>query len=252
MENKDIMEVTGIPNSKVFVSQDGVFQNTSCLFFEYYDVIKMPWLAFIDSIINLGIYDELIELDDMKKMERGELFAWYVKRKNRTVLLNLNYKPDALKKSGITSSEDLISWTENFINDEMDKMEYFFNDYYFLNFRNTLEIIIKNNLIVDNFVCYTEAYSKFVERDLKAISNSIEYRYGDIDVVLEDIPERATFVLSDAMKLYNILNANKLDYSSIVLTDYFGYNFIDDNLILDPKVFENHIFKLDMFDNISE
>ena len=50
MSAEDIMEITGVENSKLFVTSDEIFTNSSCVFFEYFDLVEAPWFSFFKYI----------------------------------------------------------------------------------------------------------------------------------------------------------------------------------------------------------
>ena len=249
----DIMEITGRENSKVFVSSGEVFLNSSCVFFEYFDVLKAPWFSFLKVIQSSNMFDNVMDLKDIKQMDDNELFFWYVCRKHRNFLLDLNINKEALIHTNIKNEKELKNWCELIMEKEMTECEYFFDDMYFLNFKDVLINLVNKKFLVNKFICYSEYYSPYIERDLNNINHSIQYLYGDINKILkENVPNETTFILSDVEKMNNILDNNKLDYSSIILTDFFKYNYDENDILkLDKSKFENHTYKLDLFDNLT-
>lgn len=252
MEN-DIMEVTGHENSKLFVTNGEVFLNSSCVFFEYFDVLKAPWFSFLKSIRDTNLFVNLIDLEEIEDLDLDNLFGWYVNRKHRNFLLDLKFDKDVLYHTNIKNKYELVNWCNLVLENEMKTCGYFFSDDYFLNFKSILESLITNRLLVNKFICYSEYYSPYIEQDLKNINSSIIYLHGDLNKILEEqIPEESTFILSDIKKMNNLLETGKLEYSSIILTDYFKYNFDENGLLnLDKEKFENHIYKLDLFNNLT-
>lgn len=249
----DIMEVTGIPNSKLFVTRPNMFYNTSCLLFEYYDLLKAPWFGLLNFIVHSDSMSKLVDLSILSKMTMDELFSWYVFRSDRNFMMCLNYDETILKNSGIDDYIKLSEWTGKFIDNQMASHELYFDDRYNLNFYEILKNIISRKVQINKFICFSEVYSKFVENDLKSINPMIEYTYGDFSSLLDDVPTDTTYVLSDVNKMNIIADKGKLELASIILTDYYKYNFDSDTnaLKLDKEKINNHTYKLDLFDNLT-
>ena len=115
----DIMEITGNANSKIILTSNSVFGNSSSVFFEYYDVLKAPWFGLLDAIVNAGITDQLIDTRELKSKNISDLFTWYVMRKHRNFLLDLPFYKNELIENGIDTREKLIEWCDKFLYKEM-------------------------------------------------------------------------------------------------------------------------------------
>lgn len=250
--NYDIMTKTG-KNNKIILSSDEIFLNTKCLFVEYYDVIKAPWYLFVNYLRTSDVASQLFDFSELVNYDMNELFEWYITRKHKNPLKDIPITDFAHNTIFHNNEVEKNTWLDSFLESEMQEIPELIEGYSELNFQNILDTLINTGRFAKDIQVYTETYNEKILNDLKSIYNdNVRYVYGDLDIVIKDIPNDSTFVFSDIMKINKLKSNGKLNMSSVIIADRFAYNYENENT---PKInleelMKSDIFKIDFFDNI--
>lgn len=232
--------------TKVFTSFNSPFTNTENLVIEYNDILRPLGFDVLRVLRESDIINQFINIEPIQNISTDELFEWYVNREEVNVFANFELNENYFK-----DIEDRYEWLEDFLYKEIDELnimdiaiEY--------SLMNTLPTVSKFDVIKKVFV-YSEKYSKSIESDIKEkFGSKAKYIYGDFAKVLleNNITDSTTYILSDILKIDALAETNLIDYSSILLTDGYGYNFDEDeNPLIDiDGLRESKIFKIFYFD----
>lgn len=232
--------------TKVFTSFNSPFTNTENLVIEYNDILRPLGFDVLRVLRESDVINQFINIEPIQNISNDELFEWYVNREEVNVFANFELNENYFK-----DIEDRYEWLEDFLYKEIDELnimdiaiEYSLMD--------TLPTVSKFDVIKKVFV-YSEKYSKSIESDVKEkFGSKAKYIYGDFAKVLleNNISDSTTYILSDILKIDALVETNLIDYSSILLTDGYGYNFDEDeNLLIDiDGLRESKIFKIFYFD----
>lgn len=232
---------------------DSIFSNTDCLFCEFNDIITPTWLAIINHLLRARpeAMEKILDLDKIAYLNGTELIRWYALRNNRNALLDL-------KKEGVNDflvnsiANDLFNTKYAYYNHD--------NKPFIMNYAYTLTKTIRTaSIIIKKFVIYVEQCNEAVDDFITDLyGNSVEIRSGNLVAALGDIPNNSTFVLSDIHKVEAMIEAGKLQGSSIILADGYRYNYktkpgVDEDLIVDIVSLSEHIpFKFNTFNNFTD
>lgn len=232
--------------TKVFTSFNSPFTNTENLVIEYNDILRPLGFDVLRVLRESDVINQFINIEPIQNISNDELFEWYVNREEVNVFANFELNENYFK-----DIEDRYEWLEDFLYKEIDELnimdiaiEYSLMD--------TLPTVSKFDVIKKVFV-YSEKYSKSIESDVKEkFGSKAKYIYGDFTKVLTEngITDSTTYILSDILKIDALVETNLIDYSSILLTDGYGYNFDEDeNPLIDiDGLRESKIFKIFYFD----
>lgn len=232
--------------TKVFTSFNSPFTNTENLVIEYNDILRPLGFDVLRVLRESDVINQFINIEPIQNISTDELFEWYVNREEVNVFANFELNENYFK-----DIEDRYEWLEDFLYKEIDELnimdiaiEYSLMD--------TLPTVSKFDVIKKVFV-YSEKYSKSIESDVKEkFGSKAKYIYGDFAKVLleNNISDSTTYILSDILKIDALVETNLIDYSSILLTDGYGYNFDEDeNPLIDiDGLRESKIFKIFYFD----
>ena len=229
-----------IADGGILRTTDTMFLNSKCIFIEYYDVIKVPWFILLSSLGNSSRLREIVDISPIYGLNNSALYEWYVNRTDRNFFKCFKTNtPD-----GFDLDELLHTLSYN---------EAFYTDYSEINFSDVLLYLITSKMVKDVKI-YTEDYNEHVEHDLRLNwGDEVEYVYGDLKEVLEDIPDDSTYIFSDIFKLITLDECGKLPYSSICVAGDYDYNYTyDENGIRKLAVnvdylIENNVFKISYF-----
>jgi hypothetical protein len=243
----NIMEKTG-KNNKVFTTYTDTFLNSQCLFIEYHDIIQSPWYVFLISAKDSELFKSLFDTFDIDNLSYDGIYEWYIHRRHINPLFDIPLNQGVFE-TYFNSSYDVYKDSLNkLVNEEMKNKD-------IVEVLGSLSFIaVLNNLlamnVVRDIVIYTKENSDAIKDDINSLFNGkVKYVSGEFIEVLKDIPRDSTYVFSDITKIKDLEEANKLDYSSILIPVEYGYNY-DDNkeFIIDlVDIAKNHIFKLNFF-----
>lgn len=250
----NIMDVSN-GQKNVIITYDSTFLNSDAIFIEYDDVIKSPFFIYLDSIKNNEALKTIFDLSEISDLNFDELYEWYINRKNQNIFKCLKLQDGVLEKFFNNDIEIFNKWCETVLYESIDTNEYFVKTDTELNFVDSLDMLLKVN-IVNKYYIYTPIESKFIKEDIqKRFKNKITYVYGDLKEVLKNnnITANSTFIFSDVSKVLILDEIGLLNLSSIAIADRYGYNYKDSkNIIIDKNNISNKIvFKMDFFNNIN-
>ena len=235
-----------------FNTLNNVFSNSECLFCEFNDIISPTWLAIIHNIMTLNpkSLEGIVDINNLPK-DFDKLLLWYILRKHRNALLDIK-------------CNNILDDSINLIASNMFNEKYAYyneqNEPFLLNYAYTLKRTIRTaSVIIKKFVIYTEQCNEYVDMLLtKLYGSRVDIRSGNLIGALNDIPNDSTFIFSDIYKVNALLESNKLEGSSIILADGFGYNYNneigkDENLKVNVlQLQEKYRFKFNTFDNFRD
>ena len=223
-------------------TNDGMFMNAECLFVEYQDIIKMPWYVLM-SVIHQN--EKLLPLINIKKidgLDETGLMEWYCQRVNRNPLVEIASAP--LEKVDYDEILDVL----------MRNSEIFYEVDTCLNAVSAIKIALRQG-IVKQVIVYSDEINPVIEKDVYGLlgNKKVKFFAGNLDQVLERMPQDSSYMISDFNKAITIADAGKLDYASLILPYDYAYNFVMDengnrNPIVDfDYLGKDHLFKMTYF-----
>ena len=230
---------------KVYSCKDTLFYNSQCLFIEYHDVLKSPWLMLLGVIKDNEDLNRVFDMSEIKDLDGGSLVEWYLTRKNRNFFMDfpLHVNPDDRPDNDFYDNLlfKLLSSNNSFY--ECDTK---------LNFYDVLKNVYDRKMLIKKIKIYSEFYDANIEKELESeFNNSVEYCYGNFSDVAKTIPDDTTFVFSDINKINILATENKLNYQSILIVNKLRYNYDNEG---NPKadlnlLSEKFTFKYNFFEN---
>jgi hypothetical protein len=233
----------------VYTTYDSVFLNSDAMFIEYDDVIKSPFFNYLTIVQNTDALSSLVDTSVIRGLDDAELYEWYRYRNDQLIFLSLNLTPSA--KKSLPNDNTVREWGWKFLYNSIDIKKDLL-DIDVLPFDITLRKLMETPMVKQYYV-YTPIFSSAIKEELSNYKKSITYVYGDLNDVLikHDIPFNSTFVFSDLKKILNLKETNKLNQSSVIVADRYGYNYKYKDYVIDLKnLGKGCIFKLNFFNNI--
>lgn len=237
-----------------FTSYNSPFLNTDCLFIEYDDVIRSPSFMILQALLNTQALSDFFQFEIFSSYDTDELFEWYYSRKYKNILWNIPLKQGILENTFKNDVVNFYKWCDVFINQETNSYpEIFLKGH--LNFYNILSIFAQQSMVKKIYV-WSEFENNAIRDDIdKSFGSKVSYVFGlNLQQLLVEhkISSNSTFVFSNINNITSIKDADLLNYSSIVLAEYFGYNYDKNkyNINID-KLREKYLFKFDTFDNLT-
>ena len=223
-----------------FRSPNSVFVNSSCLFIEYYDVIRSPFFAFLLMMANNPeSFNKMFDVERISGFGADELGEWYMERTHQNPFVDL-VKPEILEKMSLND-------IDKFMNDILEKQD-FVSQSPLLNFSKVIlgipEEVAKNIIIwypVDNDAIENDVHATFGER--------VRFVTGDLIDFIDEVPKDVTYVFSDITNVDLLYERKKLYLNSILIPSDYRYNYTeDDELKIDIEEYQKEVlFKLDFF-----
>lgn len=242
-------------NNKVIITYNNVFLNSSSLVVEYNDVLKCPFFILFTSLVKNEEFRNIFDMSEFDNMNNEDLYVYYITRKNINILKNLNIKKEAFENIFKSNIELLYKWIETFMYNEIEQFSAFTDYELELNFVKVLRNLINTKMVKDIYI-FSDIKSSNIGNDIKHLyGESVKYVYGDLkDIINENnISNDSTFVFSDINKIIELKNTNKLNLSTVLIADKFGYNYKEDNetpIVDIDELSKNNIFKFSFFNNI--
>lgn len=261
MENKeDIMKETG-KNNKIILATEGVFLNSDALFIEYQDVIKSPFYIFLKMINNSqgrGGLDNIFDMSELNGKNDEELYTWYIERDNQNIFKSFSIQEEIFNTSFKQDQGLVNNLCQELEEKEINDIPELVTQNAWLNFDLVLKNLIgdKNNSdLIKNIYIWHPYYVKSMEEDIhKRYGNFVKFVYGNMQeaLVRNKITANTTFVFSNILHIFDLMQTNLLNYASVIIADEYFYNYNDemDPIIDFNEVFKEYIFKLDFFNNI--
>lgn len=233
--------------TKVFTSINSPFTNSDTIVIEYNDILRPLGFDVLRTMRTSIILDKIMDVGSIQNISNMELFEWYLFRDEINVFKNFNLNEELFK-----DIEDEFDWLDEFFFKEIDEL-------------NILDIAIKYRLydtlpslcnqdLIKNVYVYTDKYSSSIEKDIKEnFGIKAIYIYGDFIDSLKNhnINNETTYILSDILKLELLKENNLLEFSSILLSEGYGYNFDNDKPLIDlEELLNNTLFKIFYFNPI--
>lgn len=237
---------------KVILTSNTPFLNSQCVFVEYEDIIKCPSFVLINSLKDNETARTIFDFSILDGMDMDQVFEWYQQRKYKNVFKNIPLTDRGKKmfKAPEGMSED--AFLDSFLYQEYKNIEGLIETNCVLNFSQMLPRLFDSYLVHDTYV-YGEIYCDKIEQDLMDMyGGKVKYVTGDLKSVLTEnkIPCDSTFVFSNIRNIMVLDEVGKLERSSIIIADDFGYNKEGDDLCVDISAMaERTLFKIDFFDN---
>ena len=230
----------------VIQSYDSIFLNSKVLFVEYIDIIKSPYfilLTVLSEKEDSGILDPF-DISEIKGLPEEKLAEWYYLRKNQNFLLDLISE----EKRGDVKTKDVDHFLDKQLRSSYELIKYARP----LNFSDVISKVYRNDdLLVKKAIIYYPYDNPNVRRDVEESfpDSPVEFAYGNILDVLKEIPTDSTYVFSDISKVIALEEADKLDYSSLIIPEDYNYNRDEEgNFIIDFDAYrKGHIYKLNRF-----
>ena len=245
MNDKNIMS----PGKKVILTYNSPFVDSDTLFIEYNDIIRCTGFALLQLVHDSDELRKVFDTSDVYGLTPDELYEWYINRKDINIFKNFKVNSE-FYDNNFNSDEEYISFLDDFQDDEISALLQF-NDNYRLKFFKAALTMSDSNATKDVYI-YTERNIDNINDDIKRNFNSrVKYVYGDFETVLKEnnITRNSSFVFSDINKIEKLNNAGLLPYSSILLGEYYGYNYDENGApkVDIDKLADNNIFKMYFF-----
>lgn len=256
MEDNDFTKKFDDGKKKVVLTHEGVFLNNDAVFVEYEDVLRSIFFTVFYYLKDSDVVNEYFDLSEIEDLDDEELYIWYAKRHERELLYNLVLRDDLFEKLCDRDDNTRREFCKALLYHELDSNSFYMEAAGYLNFMNVLKNYIKTDLKSKVYI-YTENKSTEIEKDIiNTFGPTVNYVYGDLLNVFKEnnITANSTFVFSDVSKVLTMKEAGILKFSSIIIADWFQYNYYDDMKTLKvdlAKLYnEEGVFKYEFFNNI--
>jgi hypothetical protein len=233
----------------VYRGNDTLFYNSKCLCVEYHDVIAMPWFTILSFIKNNEGFNRLFKLNEISYYDLTGLLEWYIYRKHRNIFKSIGV---------VDSSKDLTDAEYDTI---LEKTMSISDDIYRiptnLKFLSTLRILLSDASMIKQVIIYSEKNVSMIENTLSQyfskLGTKVKYMNGKFEDLLKIIPQDSTYVFSDIEKVNDLIKANKLNMSCVLIANGLRYNYMENDaskLKLDlEELAKKYLFKYSFFDN---
>ena len=235
------------PKTAVFRSNNtSFFTNSKCVFIEYCDGLSLPWLVFLSFLSDIPGMDKLFDLDQIRCLDEFGLMEWYLNRKHRNPLYDLCY----FDVDG-ELTEDQIEFVSGL--DDMLEEALRNKHIYEINLTTNAVPILHHILtaeFVPSIVVYHPVENEYIKEDIHDMfGNKAEFKTGDIEDVLKEMPDDSMYIFSNAEYISILEDVDKLDYSAILAIHDYDYNWISDEqfLVNFEELEKDHVFKYAYF-----
>lgn len=228
------------------VSFDSVFLNSKCIFIEYIDIMTASYIG-IAKMLSMKEEVEQYGFDysAIHGLPDEELTDWYVGRKYQNLFKNF------LKDSSSMDSNTL----NKFLDEQIKAVPELLDMCNPLNMANVIgKLYAKDNLIADKAIIWYPYENDAVRKNIKKLIPGVnpdyyDIAFGPIEETIAKMPEDSTYVFSNITNIGVLDDMGKLNYSSIIIPQEYGYNAEDGKFIVDTDKMLDHgsIFKLDYF-----
>ena len=230
--------------TKVLTGRSNIFYNADCLVVEYDDVLRMPQFALLCGIepSNLGELSQILDFTEIEGYSMEALGEWYFARKYKNIYMNF--------PTDMMEGEAWALFCEKLLEAHLSSSELFFGDVTKLSFYTVLSEIREHKSLLHDIVIYNDYRSPYIDADVEKNFSGAKLEYADIEKALAACPKDSTFVFSNIENVLVLEELGKLDYSSIIISNGFRYNY-DENTELKvdlEKLLNEHVFKIDFFD----
>lgn len=235
---------------KVIRTEDTLFKNSQCLFVEYSDILKAPFLLLLRVIQSSKVCNTIFDLSFIKEKNLAELYLWYLHRKN------FNPYREFPIKTEIENFDD--GFYDYLLREHLNSAEVCYQENTELAFSVILKNLLKENdsHFIHRVVIYDEYNEKFVKDDVSRLYQSsriqVEVRSGDFKSAIANIPNDSSYVLADINRILDLKDVNKLNLSSILLPYDYDYNFYPESKSYKidlESLSKEFTFKINFFEN---
>lgn len=182
------------------------------MFLEYHDIVKPVWLY---AVVDLIIHDYRgLPLNIISGMPMLGILEWYLNRRYRNPLRQLDWKHQI-------HEEELDQLMRDVLRDET-----IYSLAPLLQLRTFLRVYKRQSMVFPFFI-YSEEFEAGIEKDLKAIFQSIPHRYvyGDLTKAIRSTDDNFTYIFSDCNKIRIASKALSGTCSHLLLADDYRYNY---------------------------
>lgn len=230
---------------------DTLFYNSQALLIEYHDCLKSPWFVAL-KLLTTNIPNSLKSFFDFSEfmgMDTDALYEWYVTRKHRNFFKNI-----PLLNKNIDLKDE---WFDELLEVTMNSDRGIYEINSSLNFYSIINRINLDGKLIKKIIIFSDLNDENIRSDIeKLFGDSVEYRGGNFKDIIMDIPQDSTFVLSDVSKIEDLSKIEKLEYSSILISDGYRYNYLENDLEKlkcdVDQLLKKNIFKINFFNNLYE
>lgn len=227
-----------------FSTQNEMFLNSQCLFIEYTDIIKSPYIILLYMMIqNPESFEAYYEVNRFRGFDVNALSEWYTNRSMQNPFSEL-LLPE-LKK------DIPLSEIDSFVNNQILAVPDLIKTSPLLNFASVVsQVPIGKDGIVKKVVIWYPFENEVIRDDLyDKLGESISFVTGELENALEEVPSDSTYVFSDITNIEILIDKNKLNQSSVLIPSDYKYNYIEDDLLkIDyQKYLDESLFKLGFF-----
>ena len=220
-----------------FRASKNVFQNSTCVFVEYTDVLQLQWFTFLSFFRENKKLDDIFRTDEIRYLSVSALLNEYFNRPYRNPLAGL------VRDNRIIDFEQL----DELLDSQVNSNEIFFNQ----NVDTNVVFMVGNllaNKLIQRLVIYYPTENEFVKKDIESkFGDKAELVTGDLKQILLSLPQDTTYFFSDVNHVLLLEETKKINYSAIMLAADYRYNFLDDEktkFIIDMDYLsKNYIFK---------
>ena len=232
-----------------FSTQDEFFLNSQCLFVEYTDVIKSPYIMLLNMMVqNPDSFKEYYDVDRFRGFDVPSITEWYVNRKIQNPFTEILIPK---LKEVIPSIE-----VDKFVNNQIKEIPSLIELSPLLNFANVInQIPIGKDGIVKKLMIWYPFENDAIRSNLyDEIGDNLNFITGPLYEIIDEVPDDSTYVFSDICNIDILLEKNKLNQSSILVPSDYRYNYIEDDLlkINYEKYLDESLFKLGFFNATME
>lgn len=223
-----------------FRTPNSIFVNSSCLFIEYYDIIRSPYFMFLLMMANNPeSFEKMFDVARISGFGPDALGEWYLERNHQNPFVDL-VKPEILERMSV---KDL----DNFMNDMLEKQD-FLAQSPLLNFSKVITEIPEE--VTKNIIIWYPVDNEAVENDVRdTFGERVRFVTGDLVDFIDEVPKDATYVFSDITNVDLLYEKKKLYLNSILIPSDYRYNYTDNGeLKIDVEEYQKEVlFKLDFF-----
>lgn len=235
---------------KVIRTENTLFKNSQCLLVEYSDVLKTPFFLLMSACRQSSMVGKIFDLSEIKDKSISELYLWYLHRKN------FNPYRDFKIITEIENFDD--GFYDYLLKAHLNTSEVYYNTNTELLFSKVLKDLLHSNdsNFLHKVIIYDEFGNSHTEEDVKRLyhsdSISVSFMTGDFKEVLKQVPNDSSYVLADMTRINDMIEMNRLNYSSILIPYEFDYNIDQD--VMSYKVDledleKEYTFKINFFKN---
>lgn len=223
-----------------FGTSNEIFLNSQCIFVEYTDIIKSPYMVFLYMMaMDKSVGENIFDTEIFSGYDSESLGEWYSHRKYQNPLFEI-----CKIKATSTQLEEFMN-QEILISPDLIKLSPQLN---FADILQKLDIGKQN--LVKKLVVWYPYDNDVIKSDLyEMLGDVAHFVTGPLESVLKDIPDDSTYVFSNILRVGSLLDMGKLQYSSILIPKDYAYNFTQYG---EPKInYANYLkestFKLNFF-----